>query len=137
MQSTIYQNKDFILIRKPHSIPSTFGKAKSFLDYIEEHLSEKIFTWTPLSTLIPKELFPFVSSRLGDFKEAEDKEKILHHQVDTFGQDQEFGLVNRLDNETAGFLYFAKSQKAFDHFKSIQKSGKVKKFYMAQVEGKL
>ena len=67
----------------------------------------------------------------------EEDEEILRHQVDMFGQDQEFGLLNRLDNETGGFLYFAKNQKAFDHFKSLQKSELVKKFYLAQIEGKL
>ena len=140
MQSTIYYNKDFALIRKPHWIPSTFGKVESFLDMIKETLSEHTVTWTPLSLLVPTELFPLVISRVEGFEEvssAEEFEEILCQQVDMFGQDQEFGLLNRLDNETGGFLYFARSPEAFAHFKSLQKSELVKKFYIAQIEGML
>ncbi len=32
-----YENKDFYFFGKPHGIPSTFGKQKSFLDYFEEN----------------------------------------------------------------------------------------------------
>ena len=134
MQSTIYENKDFILIRKPHGIPSTFGTMESFLDIVKQHLSEKIVTWTPLSELVPGDIFPFVSSRLEDFSPVEDPEVQLRHQVDTFGEDQEFGLLNRLDNETGGFLYFAKNIDAFHQFKTLQKSEKIQKFYLAQIE---
>lgn len=140
MQTTIYYNKDFVLIRKPHGIPSTFGKVESFLDMIKETLSEHTITWTPLSSLVPAELVPLVISRVEDFKEVtsnEEFEEILRQQVDTFGQDQEFGLLNRLDNETGGFLYFARSPEAFAHFKSLQKSELVKKFYLAQTEWEL
>ncbi|MEI8092213.1 MAG: pseudouridine synthase [bacterium] len=140
MKTTIYKNKDFILIRKPHGIPSTFGNMESFLDLLKENLSEHTFTWTPLSELVPGDIFPLVSSRLKGFEEVrkiEENEELLRQQVDTFGQDQEFGLLNRLDNDTAGFLYFAKSVNAFDHFKSLQKSAKIQKFYIAQVEGTL
>ena len=140
MQSTIYQNKDFILMRKPHGIPSTFGDRESFLDGVKKHISEHTITWTPLSELVPADIFPFVLSRLKDFEEIktnEECEEILRQQVDRFGQDQEFGLLNRLDNETGGFLYFAKNKEAFDHFKSLQKSELVKKFYLAQIEGML
>ncbi len=152
MQSTMYENKDFLLIRKPHGIPSTFGKEKSFLDILKKNVSEHTITWTPLSELLPAELFPFASSRLQGFTELKKNdqnskninnttmwqcyiEAILRKQIDTFGQEKEYGLLNRLDNETAGFLYFAKSQKAFDHFKSLQKSGHIKKFYLAQIVG--
>ena len=137
MQSTIYQNKDFALIRKPHWIPSTFGEMESFLDMIKETLTEHTITWTPLSSLVSAELFPLVTSRIEKFKEVcsnEEFEEILRQQVDMFGQDQEFGLLNRLDNETGGFLYFARSPEAFAHFKSLQKSELVKKFYLAQIE---
>lgn len=140
MHSTIYQNKDFALIRKPHWIPSTFGKVESFLDMIKETLSGHTITRTPLSSLVPTDLFPLVISRVEGFEEVgsnEEFEAILRQQVDMFGQEQEFGLLNRLDNETGGFLYFARSQEAFAHFKSLQKSGLVRKFYLAQIEWEL
>ena len=137
MKTTIYENKDFILIRKPHGIPSTFGKLESFLDKIKNNESEHNFTWTPLSELVPEDIFSFMSSRLGDFQPAEDPEVQLRHQVDTFGEDQEFGLLNRLDNETGGFLYFAKNNDVFHQFKTLQKSEKIQKFYLAQIEWRL
>lgn len=110
------------------------------MDILKETVSEHTITWTPLSSLVPAELFPLVISRVESFKEVtsnEEFEEILRQQVDTFGQDQEFGLLNRLDNETGGFLYFARSPEAFAHFKSLQKSELVKKFYLAQIEGEL
>ncbi|MCX6823138.1 MAG: pseudouridine synthase, partial [candidate division SR1 bacterium] len=140
MNTTIYQNKDFILIRKPHGIPSTFGKVESFLDILKQNISDHTITRTPLSELVPEDIFPLVSSRLIDFeavKKVEENEEILRQQVDTFGEDQEFGLLNRLDNETGGFLYFAKNIDAFHQFKNLQKSEKIQKFYLAQIEGRI
>ena len=64
MQSTIYQNKDFILMRKPHGIPSTFGDMESFLGIIKNNMSEHTITRTPLSELVPADIFPLVTSRL-------------------------------------------------------------------------
>lgn len=104
---------------------------------IKETLSGHTITRTPLSSLVPTDLFPLVISRVEGFEEVgsnEEFEAILRQQVDMFGQEQEFGLLNRLDNETGGFLYFARSQEAFAHFKSLQKSGLVRKFYLAQIE---
>lgn len=143
MQTTIYQNNDYFLLRKPHGVPSTFGEQESFLDVVKNNMSEKCLVWTPLSQLVPEDVFSFISSRLTssegiekwkDWKmERWEMEDMLRQQVETFGEDQEFGLLNRLDNDTAGFLYFAKSKKAFDEFKWLQKSDKVKKFYIAQI----
>ena len=48
---------------------------------------------------------------------------------------QELGLLNRLDNETAGFLYFAKNQEVFDKYKNVQAEGQVSKQYIAQIYG--
>jgi len=140
MQTTIFQNKDYLLLRKPHSIPSTFGLQESFLDIIKQHLSDQTLTLTPLSEFLPADLLSYALSHLEGFEEIGDNEQLkelLSKQVDTFGQEQEYGLLNRLDNETAGFLYFAKTPEAFAHFKSLQKSGSIKKYYLAQINGKL
>jgi len=40
-----------------------------------------------------------------------------------------------LDNETAGFLYFAKTKKAHERYKTLQAQGKVHKRYIAQTKG--
>lgn len=137
MKSTIYHNKDFILIRKPHGIPSTFGKLESFLDKIKESLSEHNITRTPLSELVPEDILLFVIPRLADFTLVEDPEAQIRRQVDTFGENREFGLLNRLDNETGWFLYFAKNNDVFSQFKTLQKSEKIQKFYLAKIEGML
>lgn len=34
------------------------------------------------------------------------------HQISVFGEEGEYGLLNRLDNVTAGLLYFARSYEA-------------------------
>jgi len=46
---------------------------------------------------------------------------------------KEFGLLNRLDNDTCGLLYFASNQKVYDQYKNDQKIWKIKKIYYAQV----
>jgi 23S rRNA-/tRNA-specific pseudouridylate synthase len=151
INTTIYQNDNFLLIWKPAGIPSTFGKEESFLDYMKKK-SESPFTLTPLSELLPAELVSFAEGFLeeglksnkieqnrkkwGTIKTQEQLNQTIRHQVDIFGQGQEYGLLNRLDNETAGFLYFAKSQQSYTHFKSLQKSGKINKYYLAQTYGK-
>ena len=145
MQTTIYQNQNYLLIRKPHGVPSTFGEQESFLDIIKNNMSEKRLVWTPLSQLVPEDIFSFVTSRLEDFEERTNEmeewnggmDQLLRQQVETFGEDQEFGLLNRLDNDTAWFLYFAKNKKAFDEFKVLQRSDGVKKYYLAQVAWRL
>lgn len=47
----------------------------------------------------------------------------------------EGGLLNRLDNETGGIVFFAKSTDAFNYYSLLMKSGKVTKIYTAVVDG--
>jgi 23S rRNA-/tRNA-specific pseudouridylate synthase len=42
-----------------------------------------------------------------------------------------------LDNDTAGFLYFARTQETYDKYKTLQREWKIQKFYLAQIYGKL
>ena len=37
-------------------------------------------------------------------------------QKKTFTIDQEYGLLNRLDNDTAGLLYFARTKPLYDRY---------------------
>jgi len=80
---------------------------------------------------IPEHLFPYID--LPDFVQIELKKTLIDHQIKEFGKDKEFGLLNRLDNETAGFLYFAKSKEAFEKYRRLQSEGKVNKRYIAQI----
>jgi 23S rRNA pseudouridine1911/1915/1917 synthase len=52
-----------------------------------------------------------------------------------FGKEEELWLLNRLDNETAGFLYFAKTQEAYATYRNLQSEWKVNKRYIAQIHG--
>lgn len=100
-----YEDQYFYYFWKPAGIPSTFGKQVSFLAYLEK--AEK---WSP-------EL------------------KIFQYLRDTFGQDQEYGLLNRLDNDTSGLLYFAKTPEIKHKYKALQNIDKVDKIYLADVYG--
>ena len=57
-------------------------------------------------------------------------------QVQCFGKDEEYGLLNRLDNQTSGLLYFARTRAARDQYLSLQSTGKISKIYYAQVYGR-
>ncbi len=90
----------FLYVWKPHGIPSTFGKAPSFLE-----------------ALIVEDFF------VG--------------QKSAFTAEQEYGLVNRLDNDTAGLLYFARSQALYDRYIQMQDAGQVVKHYIAGLSGEV
>jgi 23S rRNA pseudouridine1911/1915/1917 synthase len=47
----------------------------------------------------------------------------------------EGGLLNRLDNETGGLVFFARTQQGFDHYFTMMKNGEMTKIYHAVVEG--
>lgn len=112
---------------KPNSLPTTFGKGTCFLDML---LGKDIDRDTDFS--IPKFLLPYID--LPDFMPYTLQTTAIQHQLDVFGKEQELGLLNRLDNETAGFLYFAKTQEAFDRYRQLQAEGKVNKWYIAQIQ---
>jgi 23S rRNA-/tRNA-specific pseudouridylate synthase len=60
-------------------------------------------------------------------------EKIRKYLTTTFGSDNEFGLLNRLDNDTTGLLYFAKSLDIKKQRKELQNKWKIVKYYLADV----
>ena len=45
--------------------------------------------------------------------------------------------MNRLDRDTAGFLYFAKNVYNYAHYKKRQAQGRVHKHYLAVVRGEI
>lgn len=47
------------------------------------------------------------------------------------------GLVHRLDKETSGLILIAKTQKAFEYFKSLFQTRQIKKTYLVLVYGQL
>ena len=111
---------------KPSALPTTFGKETCFLDIL---LGKTIDPKTDFS--LPVFLSPYVD--LPDFVSCALKQPAVQHQLAIFGKEKELGLLNRLDNETAGFLYFAKTQEAFDRYRQLQSEGRVHKWYIAQI----
>ncbi len=59
----------------------------------------------------------------------------VHALTHTFSHAQEYGLLNRLDTPTAGFLYFAKDIPRYIDFKLHQKEDRLCKHYLAKVAG--
>lgn len=53
------------------------------------------------------------------------------------GQDLRPGIVHRLDKDTSGILLVAKNQKAFEYLKKQFQERKIKKKYIALVEGEI
>lgn len=122
-----YHNDDFYVMWKPSALPTTFGKEICFLDVL---LWKEINQHTDFS--IPKFLLPYID--LPDFKSCTLKHQSIQHQLDVFGKEHELGLLNRLDNETAGFLYFAKTKEAFERYRQLQNEGRIHKRYIAQIQ---
>lgn len=52
-------------------------------------------------------------------------------------KNEELGLINRLDNETAGLLFFAKNQIIYNEYKLKQAQWLVQKIYYADLRGKI
>ena len=126
----IYENQNFYLLWKPRGVPSTFGKEKSLLDYFWDR--------SELENLLKNNTdfeycFPYIS--LDWFTKLEDISIFLDNQLGHFSKEQEFGLVNRLDNDTGGFLYFAKTQEDSRLYKSLQLKEQIQKTYLAEVQG--
>lgn len=54
-----------------------------------------------------------------------------------FWREEELGLLNRLDNDTSGLLYFAKSPRIKREFKVLQSEKFVHKYYLVEVYGNI
>lgn len=70
--------------------------------------------------------------------ESDDKDikAIVESQKEYFSQQDEYGLVNRLDNDTTWLLYLAKTPLFKEKYKQAQKEWKIEKYYVADVYGK-
>ncbi len=70
--------------------------------------------------------------------ESDDKDiqAIIKSQKEYFSQQDEYGLVNRLDNDTTWLLYLAKTPLFKEKYKQAQIDWNVEKYYVADVYGK-
>ena len=62
-----------------------------------------------------------------------DIKAIIEWQREFFSDKEEYGLVNRLDNDTTWLLYMAKTPIFKEKYKQAQKEWKIEKFYVADV----
>lgn len=62
-----------------------------------------------------------------------DIKAIIEWQREFFSDKEEYGLVNRLDNDTTWLLYMAKNTLFKEKYKQAQKDWKIEKFYVADV----
>lgn len=58
---------------------------------------------------------------------------IVNKQKQIFWTEKEIGMLNRLDNKTSWFLFFAKTKEFFDKHKLLQSQNKSIKTYIAEV----
>lgn len=64
-------------------------------------------------------------------------ENIRNNLRSIFDVNDEFWLLNRLDNDTSGLLYFAKSPEVKKQRKELQNQWKIIKYYLADVRGNI
>lgn len=123
----VYETDKFSFFRKPHGLPSTFGKEKSFLDHLAEGNLE-------FNASDYQSIQKYIDSSL---QQVQNTKSAITHQTQTFSKDQEYWLLNRLDNDTAGFLYFAKDLATFDQYRQLQAQNRIEKHYIAHVQGNI
>ena len=119
----IFQDKHFYYLWKPAGRPSTCGKEECFLEKMENGTYEQFLQVYHHSDGYDKMLYEYfhqyASSR--ELEKVSDVHALIYYLLHTFSCQQEYGLVNRLDTETAGFLYFAKNVYNYTHYKKWQK----------------
>lgn len=71
-------------------------------------------------------------------RESTDKDiaAIMSWQQEMFSKGEEYGLVNRLDNDTSWLLYFAKTPLIKHKYRQSQADWEIQKYYIADVYGK-
>lgn len=126
----LYSQKDYYLLRKPRGVPSTFWEEKSILDCFDIPWELQKINYSEIDSQI---MSTYVD--VSQYGLEADLDMFQKNQKTNFSRKQEYGLLNRLDNATWGFLYFAKTQEAFIAYKSDQKQGRIEKTYIAFVEG--
>lgn len=124
----IYWNKNYYLLRKPHWVASSFGNQQSILDYFNK---PKQFQ----SIINNSDFYKYNSYCYIDNYTKENLDSFIINQTIQFTKEQEYWLLNRLDNDTWWFLYFAKNMESFQVYKEQQKKWQIQKMYLAEVYG--
>jgi 23S rRNA-/tRNA-specific pseudouridylate synthase len=138
-----FENKQCFFIRKPPKIASTYGKEQSFLDLVFDKNKAngeilRIMQWS--REQLPYEqqqVFLWYITNIGIQEIVTQWAKVIDNQTKNFNKEQEYGLLNRIDNETSGLLYFAKTPEVYAWWKDLQSGEKIYKYYIAQTRNKL
>ena len=129
MEIICFEDWKYYYFWKAHWVPSTFWNQKSFLDFFKDLWNCEFITKNPLNnTMFWKHLskYKFISEKK-EIKDIIDKLNI------EFWEENEYWLLNRLDNNTWWLLYFAKSKEIFEEYKKLQWEFKIDKYYIANV----
>lgn len=122
---------NFFYFRKPAGLASTRGKETCFLSSFTASDPESA-TWIadfPHLLDAYNDLSAIQWAQVYNYEEA--KEQLREE----FSSQEEYGLLNRLDTDTSGLLYFARSREVYESYRVRQREEKVEKFYLAQVWG--
>ncbi len=127
----MYAHPDFFFFRKPAGLASTRGDALCFLDSFEKNDLTKQWWLTDFPHFI--DVFKEISVVLWfeTWNESLAREQLIW----LFSAQEEYGLLNRLDTDTSGLLYFARTREVYAQYRGWQDEGKVEKYYLAQVRG--
>lgn len=133
----IFQDTYFYYLRKPAGRPTTWWTQECFLDKLESGIYEEYLQAYHHSEWYDDMLYQYFHMHYNDrqLTKVADVHALVHYLTHTFSHNQEYGLVNRLDNDTAGFLYFAKDVYTYTHWAKRQEQGRIKKQYLALVRG--
>lgn len=134
----IYQNTNFYFFWKPHWLASSFGNEKSFLDYIfyqKEKLPNNFISYQD----IDKDTLVYIKDQINSLNlepvlDTQSQSEIIQNLIKNFDKENEYWLLNRLDNDTSWFLYFAKDASIYHEYKIKQADGLFTKYYIAQVK---
>lgn len=108
----IYELDNIFLIRKNQWIPTSIWPKENFLEKMQ---NKKFFIEQYIQNI--------------NIKNIKHYNYFINNQTKNFWIEKEYWLLNRLDNWTSWFLYFAKNINYYNYFKKNQKENKIKKIY--------
>jgi 23S rRNA-/tRNA-specific pseudouridylate synthase len=127
----MFQTPEVYLLRKPAGIPTSRGKETCFLDLFAEG-SVEMDRWI---VDFPHFIEAFEQIRTMGGYELTNGWEARQWLLEEFSMREEYGLLNRLDTDTSGMVYFARSREVYEQRRNWQRHWKVQKWYLAQVEG--
>lgn len=134
----IYQDDLLYYVWKPAGIPSTWGKQTSILDLLERGAYRMLWQEDMMHQYCDSMHHQLHKHIASSFLQAvDDFHSVVQSLLQHFSREQEYGLVNRLDTPTAGFLYFAKDVPRYIDYKLHHASRTLYKQYLAKVVWKV